>query len=124
MPLARNILFFCLLTVMTGNSGARAETLPDIDVHEFRTVVIRKSQSGRVYLIQVPTKDLPKTGNIVLIQNLNKPVFALRVLQTDELKGEFIAKRVRRYDETAELVAGQDYLAIEKVADVLEPPPP
>ena len=82
------------------------------------------SKSGRVYLFSTSPNDLPKTGNLVLIQDHDKPAMAFRVLQTNVEKSQYIAKRVRRYDTTGELSPGQNYFSIEKVADLLAPPAP
>ena len=69
-------------------------------------------------------KDLPKTGNIILVSDEQKPVMAFRVLKTEEDTGELIGKRVRRYDTTGELSVNQPYTEIEKIADLVSPPPP
>ena len=82
------------------------------------------SKSGRVYLFSAAPNDLPKTGNLVLIQDHDKPAMAFRVLQTNTEKSQYIAKRVRRYDTTGELNPGQAYFSIEKVADLLALPAP
>ena len=114
----QSLLFLCLFF-----SAAHAELLPEIDAHEFKSTPLRKSSSGRVYLFHTDDKKVPKTGNLVLIQNEDKPAAAFRVLQNDPQKGEFVAKRVRRYD-VGDLQVNTAYPSIEKVADALATPPP
>lgn len=49
---------------------------------------------------------------------------AFRVLQTDEASGEWVGKRVRRYDIEQKLTLKKSYDAIEKISDLVAPPPP
>jgi hypothetical protein len=101
-----------------------AAPLPDIEAHQFQSTPVRMSKSGRVYLFQTPSNDLPKTGNLVLIHDHNKPAMAFRVLKTDPEKNEYVGKRVRRYDQTGQLKLDDKYFSIEKVADLLAEPAP
>ena len=102
--------------------SARAENLPDIDAHQFGATPIEKSESGRVYLFQTAVKDLPKTGNLVMLEEQKKPIMAFRVLKTDPERGQFIAKRVRRYDQVGSLKFNQEYTSVEKISDIVPSP--
>ena len=103
---------------------AHAEILPEIDAHEFQSTPLKKSLSGRVYLFHTDDRKLPKSGSILLIQADGKPAAAFRVIQVNQIKGEFVAKKVRRYDQLADLEINGSYKTVEKVADALIPPPP
>jgi opacity protein-like surface antigen len=120
----RQSLFFSLFL---GGMGitllASAENLPDIDAHQFKIVPLEKSRTGRVYRFKVDPNQLPKTGSILLIEENNKPTLAFRVVQTDFDHSEFIAKRVRRYDTTSDLKINEAYVTVEKLADLVAPPP-
>jgi hypothetical protein len=120
----RQSLFFSLFL---GGMGltllASAENLPDIDAHQFKIVPLEKSRTGRVYRFKVDINQLPKTGSILLIEENNKPALAFRVMKTDFDHSEFIAKRVRRYDTTGELKINESYVTVEKLADLVAPPP-
>ena len=109
---------------MMGTSLSRAEVLTDIEAHQARITPLQMSHSGRVYRFKMDPASLPKTGNIILVSDDQKPVMAFRVLKTEEGTGELIAKRVRRYDTTGELKLNENYTEIEKIADLVTPPPP
>lgn len=107
-----------------GASRALAEQLSDIEAHQFKIMPLEKSQSGRVYRFKTEIEELPHTGNIVLVQDAGKPVMAFRVLKSNSEIGEFIGKRVRRYDTLGELKLNEAYISVEKLADMVTPPPP
>ena len=102
----------------------RAENLPDIEAHQFKVVPVEKSHTGRVYRFRVEPEELPHVGSILLIEENRNPTMAFRVLKTDTTKNEFVAKRVRRYDATRELVLNERYDTVEKISDLVTPPPP
>lgn len=106
------------------NTVSYAETLPDIEAHEAQIVPIQISKSGRIYRFKMNPEFLPHTGNIILISSDHRPIMAFRVLKTDENSGELIGKRVRRYDAEHELKLEEKYVSVEKIADLLAPPPP
>ena len=100
--------------------------LPPIEAHRFQSTPLEISKSSRVYLFKTTERDLrdlPKVGNLVLIYSQNKPSMAFRVLKTDLLKFEYVAKRVRRYEQTETLKFNSPYASIEKVSDLLPAPP-
>ena len=99
-----------------------AELLPEIDAERFDSKPIQKSSSGKVYLFETSI-GVPKTGNLIIIYDQNKPAMAFRVLQNNPLKKQFVGKRVRRYGDTGELSLNHSYSSIEKIADALPAPP-
>jgi hypothetical protein len=109
--------------MLIGVTQVHAETLSTIEAHEFESTPVQKSKTGRVYLFKTEAGDLPKTGNLILIQVNGKPAMAFRVLRNDPVNQEYIATRVRRYDQTGELKINEHYHSVEKVADLLAPPP-
>ncbi|MBC7398008.1 MAG: outer membrane beta-barrel protein [Bdellovibrionales bacterium] len=118
---------FSSLTPLTqglGCASARADILPDIEAHQFEIIPLEKSKTGRVYRFRTNPNQIPHTGNIVLIQEGKKPIMAFRVLKTVSETGEFIGKRVRRYDTVGELKLNERYESAEKLADLVSPPPP
>ena len=85
--------------------------------------IVRRSQSNKMYLIDDPTTDAPKEGKILLLKEDRKPVMGLRVMKSYPDKKEFAAKRIRMYGDYTILDEGDEYAAIEKVGDLLAPPP-
>lgn len=116
------ILFFGLFFLSATTIAAAAEPLPSIDAHRFDAKPIQKSTSGKIYLFE-SAQVIPKTGNLILIYEQDKPAMAFRVLKNDPTNRRFVGKRIRRYDQTSELKLDQNYVTIEKLADVLPPPP-
>jgi len=116
-----NIFFLAVACTDTAAAGT-TETLPPIDAHRFDVKPLQKSASGKIYLFE-SNQVIPKTGNLILIYDEDKPAMAFRVLKNDRFKKQFVGKRVRRYDQTNELKIDQAYPSIEKLADVLLPPP-
>ena len=122
----RQSLFFSLVLGGIGFPITRAHSdiLPDIEAHQFKIMPLEKSRTGRVYRFKVDAEQLPKTGSILLIEENDKPTMAFRVLNTDFDRSEFVAKRVRRYDTTSELQLNERYKTVEKIGDLVPPPPP
>lgn len=120
--LRTTILFFGFFFLTTVGFANADDTLPTIDAHRFEAKPIQKSTSGKIYLFE-SNQVIPKTGNLILVYDQNKPAMAFRVLKNDRSKNRFVGKRVRRYDQTSELKLDQDYTSIEKLADSLPPPP-
>ena len=115
----RQSLFLAfLLSLLLTAPGQRphAELLPEIDARSFEVTPVEISRSGRIYRFKV-SGDPPKTGTIILIESGQRPVMAFRVLRTDLIQHEMIAKRVRRYDIEGALEKGKTYTGAEKVAE-------
>jgi hypothetical protein len=119
----RQRLFSVGALFLIASAPSWAAPLPEIEAHQFQSTPVRTSKSGRVYLFRTDSNDLPRTGNLVLIHDHNKPAMAFRVLKTDADQSEYVGKRVRRYDQTSELKIGDRYFTIEKVSDLLAQPP-
>lgn len=100
---------------------AMAEILPSIDARQLEITPKEISRSGRVYRFKLET-DVPRTGNLLLVQIGDRPVMAFRVLKTDSNSKEIIAKRIRRYDQEGRLELEKRYLAAEKSPTWFHPP--
>ena len=115
-------VFFLAVTCTASAATSTPEILPPIDARRFDIKTIEKSSSGKIYLFE-SLQVIPKTGNLILIYDHEKPAMAFRVLKNDQNKKQFVGKRVRRYDQTSELTLNQSYSSLEKLADLLPPPP-
>lgn len=111
-----------LLGVIFARGAISGELLPNIEARRFESKPIQKSSSGRVYLFTADRSKLPNPGVILLVHDQDKPILAFRVLRSDSGRGEFAAKKIRRYDQAHELEMNHSYLMMEKVADVISPP--
>ena len=112
------------MTIVPGESfhlPAIAENLPSIDARQLEVTPKEISRSGRVYRFKMGS-ELPRTGNLILVQIGDRPIMAFRVLKTDSYSKEVIAKRIRRYDQEGRLDLEKKYLAAEKIADLVSPP--
>ncbi len=112
------------MTIFPGETfhlPAIAENLPSIDARQLEVTPKEISRSGRVYRFKMGS-ELPRTGNLILVQIGDRPIMAFRVLKTDSNSGEIIAKRIRRYDQEGRLDLEKKYLAAEKIADLVSPP--
>jgi hypothetical protein len=98
--------------------------LPDIDARTYSVGVVRKSRSGRVYLLQLKgPENPPKQGKIILLKNgSSENAMAFRVLKIYPDKRQIAAKSVRKYDGIQSLATAQPYTAVEKLADVSPTP--
>lgn len=101
---------------MTPGLRPHAELLPDIDARSFDLTPLEISRSGHIYRFRV-SSDPPKTGTIVLVESGQRPIMAFRVLRTNLIQHEMIAKRVRRYDVEGKLELNKSYIGAEKVAE-------
>lgn len=125
--LYRSAILFFSFFLWSGPTPALAEQplpapLLEIDAQRFESKPIQKSKSGRIYLFQA-IQVIPKTGNLILLYEQDRPIMAFRVLKNDRWKKQFVGKRVRRYDQVGELAMNQAYSSIEKISDVLPGPP-
>ncbi|MBS1959417.1 MAG: hypothetical protein JST80_08100 [Bdellovibrionales bacterium] len=118
----RQSLFLMLLAIYASDT-VKAQDLPPIDTHRFTSTPVEVSSSGRVYKFSMKSADVPRVGNIVLIQEQKKAAMALRVIKSDPNKMEYIARRVRRYDDHQTLIVNRNYESVEKVADKINTPP-
>ena len=119
----RILILLSTLFLQTEHSLASVQgELPQIDSHKFEAKAISKSTSGKVYLFK-STDVMPKTGNLILVYENDKPVMAFRVLKNENDLHHFVAKRVRRYDETGELAINRIYTSVEKLGDIIPAPP-
>lgn len=110
-----------LLSILTSSGDSDASALvPEIEARRFDIKAVQKSTSGKIYLFE--SKIIPKTGNLVLVYDGVRPSMAFRVLKNDPDKNQFVAKRIRRYDNISDLSINQSYSSIEKVADLLPTP--
>jgi hypothetical protein len=130
------------------NQGA----LPDIEAKMRQLKVLKASTSRRVYLIELqpdafqaqaqpqsqdqtqappPPADgssgdtgaKPPVQKILLIRNGEENVMGLRVLRDITGTPQVIVKRIKQYPNHDSLDIGQDYFALEKISDVIPPPP-
>ncbi|MBC7693392.1 MAG: hypothetical protein H7222_16625 [Methylotenera sp.] len=103
-------------------TAAAKDTLPLIEAKTYNVVVLRHSRSGKIYLFDKKAEELPNVGRILLLKNGIEPIMAFRVMMSKSEKTQFAAKRVRLYKLEA-LPDNASYLAVEKIADYIPPPP-
>ncbi|MCM2280076.1 MAG: hypothetical protein NDJ89_18550 [Oligoflexia bacterium] len=116
----------CLIATGGPHSLAPAaadEGLPEIEARTFDVTVSRQSRSGRVLLLEAPPGSLPSVGRILLLKRGPAPTVALRVLKLYPEKTSFAAKKLLLYAVDASFKKGDGYLAVEKVSDLVTPPP-
>ncbi len=101
------------------------EVLPAVDARTFRVLPKRQSASGRVVQFTVVGNvRLPDPGKILLVKKDGKPVYAFRVVRTQPEDREFIARKIRKYQDAPAFQSNEEYDAIEKIADILRPTEP
>lgn len=90
----------------------------------FEVRVASISDSRRVYLFNVTSGEMTKSGKIVLMRSQpdGRNAMAFRVLRTYPETQEFAATRVREYAGFETLPSGQLFTAIEKVGDKFAQP--
>jgi hypothetical protein len=64
-----------------------------------------------------------KKGKIILLRQEGENIMALRVMQEDPDHNQVYVRRIRQYGDHDELAMGSNYLAIEKIMDVVPPSP-
>lgn len=111
-------------TVSVPNEPATERTLKldpnirPIEAEEFKVRVVKKSRSGKVFLIEDLSNNEPRPGKVILLKSGADDVAALRVLKNRD--GRFIAKLVRRMGDLQE---GTEYRALKKLGEkVVETP--
>ena len=97
--------------------------LPEIEARSFKLSVVRRSKSGRVYLFDDLDAGNPRVGRILLLREGERPVMAFRMLKSYPDKKQIAAGKIRQYEGFPTLEAGRSFAAIEKVSDILPPPP-
>jgi hypothetical protein len=137
---ARYAIVFALVLFSTAQSGssARAEgsdpavprvpspadTLPNIEARSFDVRVAKRSKSAKTYLFEDINQARTRVGKILLLRRDSQPVMAFRIVKTYyPAKNEFAAKQVRTYGDIAKIEPGSSYSGLEKVSDVVAPPP-
>lgn len=100
-----------------------SSSLPDIEAREFSVSIVRHSASKRVYLFETAEGNSAHTGRILLLKKNAEPVMAFRVLKLYPSLKQIAAKRVKRYGPAQVLEPGETYDAIEKISDIVPPPP-
>lgn len=98
-------------------------TLPDIEAKTYDASLVRKSRSKRVWLFRAGESGIPGEGRILLLKRGESPVTAVRVLKIYGERNEFAAKSVRWYGENKSVDDGSSFVAVEKIQDVIPPPP-
>lgn len=96
---------------------ASYDSLPPIHIRSYPVEVVRRSDSGMLYLFRDVDDVRTRVGQVILFKNEQNPVMGFRVLQTYPEQRIFAARRIRRYDEYQALNAGEKYTAIEKTGD-------
>lgn len=99
-----------------------AQELPDIEAKTYPTKVIRHTQAGTMYLLEITTDELPYVGKILLLKKDDESVAAFRVLKLYDDKNQVAAKKVKTYPNQVAPEAGEDFTAVEKVSDLVTPP--
>ena len=100
-----------------------APVKPKIYTRSFDVKVIRPSRTGKIYLIENKTDELPQTGRVILLKQNKQPAMGFKVLKTYPSSREFAAKKIRTYPGHETLDQQGEYRAFEKVGDVAPPPP-
>lgn len=101
---------------------ADATHLPEIEAKTFNVAVKKRSRSGHVYLFDRYDSEPLQVGRLVLLRDGDQPVMAFRVLKDYPEKNQFAGKWLRRYRGLQQLQPDQQFLAVEKLADVVAPP--
>lgn len=109
------LLATLLLAFVNAGSGHCAT---EIEAKTFSVKTNRLSQSKHVYLFDAPNAEKPTVGRIILIKKNWEPVMAFRVIKDYPGKNQFAAKMLKHYGAHHEIEPGENFDAIEKVADV------
>ncbi|MBU6374810.1 MAG: hypothetical protein KGQ59_02335 [Bdellovibrionales bacterium] len=107
-PLAALLLF------LAGVQQALA--LPPIEARSFEAKLVRRSTSGKVFLMR-SAGQVPEQDQLVLIKNDGGPLVALKVRKIYK-DSEFAGQVVRSYGPDESLVNGESYLALIKIRDL------
>ncbi|MDR3605922.1 MAG: hypothetical protein P4M08_00915 [Oligoflexia bacterium] len=112
-----------------------AENLPDIEARLYRVQTETMSTSKAVYLLkrlaaskrppdQTGEADsIPAERKLLVLKTGETNVMALRVLRDLPDTNEIIVKKIREYGQGPTLPIGETYVAVEKISDVMPPPP-
>jgi hypothetical protein len=126
------------------SSEESQEPLPDIEATTRLLKILKSSTSRRVYLIDVsngpapqaqsdsqpsapatPTEsgEKPSVRKLLLVRDGEENILALRVLRDITGTSQVIVKKIKQYGNHEALDIGQEYYALEKLSDVIPPPP-
>lgn len=97
--------------------------LPDIEARVFDVKVAKRSASTKTYLFDDVAGSEPPLGKILLLRRDSEQIMAFRVVKLYPEKKQFAAKRVRTYGFHRVIEPGSTFSALEKVGDVVIPPP-
>jgi hypothetical protein len=120
-------LWLSVMMAMAAPGQALAQepgALPKITARTYSALIIRRSRSQRMYLIGGLGTELPQPGKIVLLKRGEENSMALRVLKQYPETREIAAKNVRAYGEVQVLEPGENLVAVEKLGDLANIPPP
>jgi hypothetical protein len=118
----------------TADSSSDPESLPDIEAKIRHLKVLKASTSRRVYLMDIPitpdpnaqaaeTGEKPSERKLLLIREGEENIMALRVLRDIHGTSQVIAKKIKQYANYEALDIGREYYALEKLSDIIPPPP-
>lgn len=119
--------------------------LPDIEAKTYTLKTLKMSTSKKVYLLEVTSvpsasaapsgpdvaganiagidAQTPPTGKILLLRLDGQNIMAMRVLRSLAGTKQLFAKRIKAYDGNSQLELSKEYTAIEKISDIVPPPP-
>lgn len=112
-----------LFLVGAETTWAEEEKLPDIQAKTYPVTVIRRSTSNKIYLFDDVENRQPLIGRILLIKKGTEALMAFRVLRLYPSERMIAAKRIKRYGDHNILEDKEELTAIEKISDVVPPPP-
>jgi hypothetical protein len=107
----------------SSNPSPDSSPLPDIIAKTYDLSVVKRSNSNKIYILNDKSDGIPAEGRMLLLKKDEEPIMALRVLKLYPDKKEIAAKWLRKYGEHHILENNDAFLAIEKVSDIIPPPP-
>jgi hypothetical protein len=122
------LLFILALTNTTVFANSTQEETsegptPAIEASTYPVKVLARSNSNRIYLFEDPLSKEPLAGHLILLKDEGQiSIMALRVLKTYPEQKLFAAKFIKHYPDIEILEEGQVFTAVEKVMDLMPPP--
>lgn len=92
-----------------------------IEVQPVEAKVVRRSQSMRVYLLQLTAGDLPPENRLLLLHNNEDPLMALRILRSDAEKKQMAVRRIKHYGNTKILEPDRAVVGRWKIRELAPP---